>query len=67
MQSAENKAYVDSKIAVRRIWKRALLKLANRIKQVPDSFIKRLLQEVYRKVCTFSSAIEQFLTSQSWG
>ena len=57
MQSAENKAYVDSKIAVRQILKRALLELANRIKQVPNNFIKHVLQEVFRKVWTISSVI----------
>lgn len=59
MQPAENKAYVDSKIAVRQILSCALLELANRIKQVPNSFLKHVLQEVSGKVGTISSVIKK--------
>jgi len=57
MQSAENKACVDSKSAVRQILKRALLEFAIRIKQVPNNFIKHVLQEVFKKVWAISSVI----------
>lgn len=57
MQSAENKAYVDSKTAVRQILIHALLELANRIKQVPNNFLKHVLQEVFRKGWTISRVI----------
>lgn len=57
MQPAENKACVDSKIAVRQILSCALLELANRIKQVPNNFLKHVLQEVSGKVGTISSLI----------
>lgn len=62
MQSAENMSYIDSEITDRQLLKRAVLELANRNKQVPNSFIKHDLQEVFRKVWRISSIIQKFLT-----
>lgn len=53
MQSAENRANVDSEIVMRQMLERTLLELANRIKQVPQHFVEHVLQEVLRKLVNF--------------
>lgn len=57
MQSAENRANVDSEIKMRQMLEHALLELANRIKQVPQRFVEHVLQEVLRKLWAISSIV----------
>lgn len=64
MWSAENRANVDSEIVMRQMLERTLLELANRIKQVPQHFVKHVLQEVLRKFWATSSIVCQYKTKR---
>lgn len=58
MQSAENKAYVDSKIAVREIFEACHVGVGKQDQnEVPNNFIKHVLQKVFRKVWAISGVI----------
>lgn len=64
MQSAENRANVDSEIVMRQMLEHALLELAHRIKQVPQCFVEHVFIEVLRKFWAISSIVCQYKTKR---